>query len=223
MSGFLSRWAKRKLETAKLQTANPDPGESGAGEPGSPVRVGRGEPSSDVIPEPLPLPSLDDVVPGADLSLFMQPHVPETLRNAALAKMWRSDPSIRDFIEMADYQWDWNTPGGMPGYAESVSGLDLEQMARRIVHGSPKTLIEGQAMEISETSPTSALDFSQDSEDSVHAATREQSGAIAPGDAESLTAPGNQVDEDHAATQHDASFAEPGVPSRRRHGSAVPD
>ncbi len=67
-------------------------------------------------PADLPLPSLDSIVPGADVSAFFQAHVPEALRNAALRKLWTTDPEISGFIEMADYQWDFNNPDSIPGW-----------------------------------------------------------------------------------------------------------
>jgi hypothetical protein len=40
------------------------------------------------------------------------------------------DPKIRDFIEVAENQWDFTTPGSIPGFGE----VSLED-ARRLVRG----------------------------------------------------------------------------------------
>ncbi|MGL5138531.1 MAG: DUF3306 domain-containing protein, partial [Beijerinckiaceae bacterium] len=66
--GFLSRWARRKqdvhLEEQKAKAAPPaNPAET-----------------APEITEPLPLPSLEDVLPGGDVSAFLQKHVPASLR-----------------------------------------------------------------------------------------------------------------------------------------------
>jgi hypothetical protein len=122
-SGFLSRWARRKRE-------------AGLAEQTPPVEAASDSLAADDIstdaPE-LPLPSLDDIAPGADLSMFFQKHVPEALRKAALRKLWVTDPAIRDFIEMADYQWDFNNPDSIPGWSSSIGDFDVGKLVGRIL------------------------------------------------------------------------------------------
>ena len=36
-------------------------------------------------------------------------------------RMWTLDPTIRDFIEVAENQWNWNVPGGAPFYEEILT------------------------------------------------------------------------------------------------------
>jgi hypothetical protein len=120
--GFLSRWARRKQEAKTASPAEPAP------TPEAPAAVVEAE------PEPLPLPSLDDVLPGGDVSAFFQKHVPDALRNAALRKLWTTDPAIRDFIEMADYQWDFNNPDSIPGWSSKLADVDVKVMAERILN-----------------------------------------------------------------------------------------
>jgi hypothetical protein len=147
--GFLARWAKRKQDV-QLEAQR-------AAEPAAP--------SADVAPvaEPeleLPLPSLDDVLPGGDLTAFMQRHVPDALRNAALRKMWAADPEISSFIEMADYQWDFNNPDSIPGWSSSLEGVDVEKLVARIFNGAPpaaekepELICEDEVAPAAETSP----------------------------------------------------------------------
>jgi hypothetical protein len=35
---------------------------------------------------------------------------------AALRNAWRADPNIRDFVGVAESQWDFNDPNAMPGF-----------------------------------------------------------------------------------------------------------
>jgi hypothetical protein len=123
--GFLSRWARRKQEAKAAPVAEPPSQElSAEAQPVAPP-----EPEID-----LPLPSLDDVVAGGDVSAFFGRHVPEALRTAALRKLWVTDPIIRDFIEMADYQWDFNNPDSIPGWSSKLGDVDVKAMADRILN-----------------------------------------------------------------------------------------
>jgi hypothetical protein len=42
--------------------------------------------------------------------------VPAELTRIALRRAWASDPAIRDFIGIAESQWDFNDPHAMPGF-----------------------------------------------------------------------------------------------------------
>ncbi len=122
-NGFLNRWAKRKQlvqkEAAQLEDA------SAAGRP-------EVAPQTATDPVELPLPSLDDVLPGGDVSVFLQKHVPDALRNMALRKAWLADPEISSFIEMADYQLDYANPDSIPGWSSRLEGVDIKAMVERV-------------------------------------------------------------------------------------------
>ncbi len=75
-------------------------------------------------------------MPGADASAFFQAHVPEALRTAALRKLWTTDPTISGFIEMADYQWDFNNPDAIPGWGSRLDTPDVRRLAERILGGA---------------------------------------------------------------------------------------
>ena len=119
--GFLSRWAKRK-QAVQTQDTVAHPGQESLSEA-----------VPEVPTEELPLPSLDSIVPGSDLTAFFQKHVPEALRTAALRKLWVTDPEIKGFIEMADYQWDFNNPDSIPGWSSSVEGVDVKGMLEKVM------------------------------------------------------------------------------------------
>jgi hypothetical protein len=181
--GFLTRWSRLK------RSAPPSPTDAEA--PGAPPAA---EPVDAAERTELPLPSLDDVKPGADLSAFLKAHVPESLRRAALRKMWSLDPAIRDFREMADYDWDWNRPGGMPGFAELDVSADLKALAERVMSGSPPDAPPEDA------TAAPSLTASQDPKASL----------------DSSETPA-------AALQHESRNApEPTPGGRRRHGGALP-
>lgn len=103
--GFLSRWSRLKREPAPAE-----PPAEGQGAPALP----EGDALDELIAS---LPRIEDLVPGQSLTAFMQPWVPQVLRNAALQRMWLLDPAIRDYVDPAlDYAYDYNIPGAAPGF-----------------------------------------------------------------------------------------------------------
>lgn len=105
---FLSRWSRQKQ--AQPQPAVP------------PIPAPVDEPPFD----PATLPSIDELTAESDIAAFMQKGVPETLQRLALRRMWSLDPSIRDFVEVAENQWDFNVTGGIYGLFQEIEpGADL--------------------------------------------------------------------------------------------------
>lgn len=214
--GFLSRWSRRKqaaregapIEHAAKPEAAPEPV---APQPEAP------EPALAVEPEPeidlASLPPIEELTVESDVTVFLRKGVPAALRNAALRRAWSLDPSIRDFIGPADYAWDWNTPGGAPGYmADLASGPDVEALADRILGLVRDKPVAGAAPPV-EPAPAEAAPPSP---------VRREPAAPEPLRDETPTA--------MAASPGPAPAAEPrarpavpdATPSRPRHGGAVP-
>lgn len=74
------------------------------------------EEASDQPFDPASLPSLESIAADTDIGAFLQSGVPAELAHAALRRAWASDPAIRDFIGIAENQWDFNDPDGIPGF-----------------------------------------------------------------------------------------------------------
>ena len=105
---FLSRWSRQKR-------TQPQPAA-----PSIPAPVD--EPPFD----PATLPKIDELTAESDIAAFMQKGVPEALQRLALRRMWSLDPSIRDFVEVAENQWDFNAAGGIYGLFQEIEpGADL--------------------------------------------------------------------------------------------------
>jgi Protein of unknown function (DUF3306) len=132
--GFLDRWARRKQEVLRAQESQQNQTSAVRAAPAAHMPV--------EAAESLPLPSLDDIVPGGDVAAFFQKHVPEALRAAALRKVWMTDPDIKDFIEMADYQLDYANPDSIPGWSSNIEGIDLKGMVERIFNNAPEVEAE---------------------------------------------------------------------------------
>lgn len=151
--GFLSRWSRLKRGAPAGPEAPQDPVRDPALDVTPPTAA-----PADAVPapgqEPEPeidlasLPPVEEITAGTDISGFLRKGVPALLRNAALRRAWSADPLIRDFVGPADYAWDWNVPGGAPGYvAEIASGPDVDALADRILglvkrETAPDTVVE---------------------------------------------------------------------------------
>ena len=115
---FLARWSRRKRGGVDARPA--DDGEQ-AQNPQPPEPGGDGRKPG----EPPPLPPVDTLTPESDFSVFLHPGVSSGLRTEALRRLWSLDPAIRDFVGPADYAWDFNRPGAVPGFgpAQAITRL----------------------------------------------------------------------------------------------------
>ena len=147
------------------------------------------------------LPPIEALTAQSDFSVFLRPGVPSVLRNAALRRMWSLDPAIRDYIGPADYQWDFNAPGGLPfGFAEELRG-DVGKLLAQAIGKLEPPEEEAEAEAITESAEPPSLPVAGPEEEPVPGASE------APM-VESL--PASQPEE-----------VSP-LPSRRRHGGALP-
>lgn len=128
--GFIGRWSRRKrgleaaaeAEAEATGTAVEQPAED-APPPAAACPV-PGLPELDLSA----LPSIEELTVSSDLAPFLRPGIPATLRAAALRRMWSLDPEIRDFIGCVEYQWDFNTPGGLPNGFSAELGGDIGKL-----------------------------------------------------------------------------------------------
>jgi hypothetical protein len=202
--GFWARWSRRKRDAGDVagvpeeaapmaETVPLDAAPPAAERPACPI------PNLPAI-DPESLPSIDELTPQSDFSLFLRPGVPAALRSAALRRMWSLDPAIRDFIEVADYQWDFNTAGGLPlGFAGEFAG-DVKKLLAQAI-GQPDAAEEPEP-------PRVAL------ADGVAEAGEASLTASAP-----LEAPPIAEGATPRSEPQDATAA---VPIHRRHGGALP-
>jgi Protein of unknown function (DUF3306) len=118
---FVSRWARLK-RSADIQRRTEPTGDS---LPPPPLKVSAcsaegaiGQPGIDAALDPASLlPSIETISVNTDIRGFLQSRVPAELTPAALRQVWTSDPAIRDFVGVAENQWDFNDPNAMPGFS----------------------------------------------------------------------------------------------------------
>ena len=155
----------------------------------------------------------------------MRAGVPAELTKAALRKVWSEDAAIRDFIGIAENQWDFTDPTSIPGFGpleatDNVAELVAQAMGKledRIAEPAEDedapTAVTGDAAplptETVQNKTAAALSHSEvgDEESSRESAVTKVSEPQQPSEAHQVY---------HAvAPQHE--------PKRRKHGRALPD
>ena len=232
--GFITRWIRRKSEAEAAlpaEAAAPAAGEATALRPAVDARAAApgasamtqaaAEPAEPAaLPPEFPppaLPSLDDVSGSKDIAAFFARHVPEELRLAALRKAWVSDPAISGFIEMAENQWDFNSPGGAlaAGFGAMPAGFDVAKLADQIMGIKPEPAIAEAAG--ADTPPPQVKIASQETAPSETSVSAQQQ---ITGEAVAIT----PAAESHSAVIPPAVMVPPlpPAPPLRRHGGALP-
>ena len=139
---FIARWSRRKREAAEdaeatKSSAAPDAAAEGAhpSEDQSDTALRRSDArrSPEAAFDPTKLPPIETITAETDITAFLAPGVPAELTRAALRRAWAADPKIRDFVGLADYDWDFNAPGAMTGFGSLEMTDELRQQIARMV------------------------------------------------------------------------------------------
>ena len=223
MSGdesFLARWASRKRGAAPTARGQPKPEDTpdGAASEAAAASVAPEETLS--LFDPASLPPIEAIGAGSDIRPFLAAGVPADLTRAALRRAWSADPAIRHFIGLSENSWDFNAPGGIPGF-----GSLPEEDARRLL-----ARVMGETEALDPARP--AADRLSDDQTSAPASGPD---LRTPGSVPDQTKLGHNTDAGHPnpmpsaetsniAVRHemDEREARPPLP-RRRHGGALPD
>ena len=150
---FVSRWwrlkheseSRRKRKTELPENAAPSSTAvtSSANEDDAAALETRATP----IFDPASLPSLDSITACTDISIFLRSGVPAELTVAALRRAWVSDPVIRDFIGIAENQWDFTNPATIPGFGPvQEAAASLSRLAQRA--GVPDRSLDGSSVRL---------------------------------------------------------------------------
>jgi len=134
---FLRRWSRRK----HAAETRPEAGSESPKSAGTEARpfIGaapQGEADRPAF-DPATLPPIESINAASDIRAFMAPGIPEELSRAALRRAWMTDPTIRDFVGLAENQWDFTQPDGVPGFGPLELTPELRGMVARLVGGAP--------------------------------------------------------------------------------------
>lgn len=223
---FIQRWARLKresdiehgIDTSRKGSAI-EPRETGLVRPEATAAQPRIDAAAGEPFDPSGLPSIEAITANTDVRGFLQSRVPTELTRAALRKAWTSDPAIRDFIGIAENQWDFNDPNAIPGFGPlGVTGNEpaiLTQILGKL-EGVPETFSGSSASEgLAPSSVTAATS-------AVHE-TAQQKGAELPSAGAGISCSSNEECgtgakmESAAAVQDHDHFR-----NRRHHGGALP-
>jgi hypothetical protein len=227
---FLQRWSRRKREVtekAAAETANPETdsaadvsaGDENTSEPVL-AKGEAGETERSVF-DISKLPSVESITAETDIRPFLATGVPAHLTQAALRKLWVTDPKIRDFIEIAENQWDFNA-GNIPGFDYSLPE-NAKELVAQIFSKTPEPV------EKFSDQPAASEPQSAPSQTSISAEPEPITTPVAlgPSSAEAAVPAMNTAETENAADfahieqqaeESDATSA----PLARRHGSALP-
>lgn len=129
---FLARWARRKAAAPPHAQTREVEAEKTLNQEALAEILSPGEEVADATgEEALPLPRLEDILPESSVAEFLRRGIPEALKRAALRKAWTLDPAIRDFIEVAENQYDFNNPASIPGFGELPSTTDMAALLKQ--------------------------------------------------------------------------------------------
>src|ERR1700731_2313206 len=147
---FLTRWSRRKFAAAAESEETKSSAASSRAAPqaavGSERTAGaeRSDGGSHIPPgiasdtaeppfDPLSVPPIESITADTDIRGFPGPGVPPELTPAPLRRSWAAAPKIRDFVGLADYDWDFNAPGSMAGFGPLEMTDDLSRAAVQII------------------------------------------------------------------------------------------
>ena len=127
---FLERWSKRKAEARTGAKSDECQEQAEASKPLAP----------DAEPEEIALedlPPIESIDASTDLTHWLRKRVPEVWRQAALKRVWASDPAISQFTGLAENSWDWNAPDGVPGFGPLSPADNVAQLLERVIGQMP--------------------------------------------------------------------------------------
>jgi len=211
----IQRWARLKraqnmaqeTEIASASVAGP------TAQP--PVRA-----ASDASFDVASLPSIESIAADTDIGAFLRSGVPAELTRAALRRAWASDPAIRDFIGIAENQWDFNSPDAIPGFGPMRATDNAPAMLTQVLGELENVGVQLSGM----SAPVEAIGSSATSPERLDADQGAQPAPVDPIPTDpGIGRPSNDLRE-AGATAESARAANEYEASRnhRRHGSALP-
>lgn len=124
---LVARWSRRKRAAAAKTGVRPEPENEGGGVApdgsAAPVPPNETQPPFD----PTSVPPIESIGAGSDVRAFLAAGVPVELTRAALRRAWSVDPAIRDFVGLSENSWDFNAPGGVPGFG-TIAAEDIRRL-----------------------------------------------------------------------------------------------
>jgi hypothetical protein len=247
--GFLSRWARRKRAAAELrettrETTREDTQASAReatleaemdeaiaasatrAPPAAEAPAAPGpeaQPPVDLSADLANLPPIESITAATDIRPFLAPGVPAELTRAALRRAWLADPQIRDFVGIAENQWDFTDPSAIPGFGPIGPLDDVRRMVAALVGERSDTQAPPAGAAVSH--PPDMTAGSQPAAPPPAAATTGEAAGLEnerPARAAAEDMPRNTDDSDAAVQKDDNDAPRETGRIRRGHGGALP-
>jgi hypothetical protein len=199
----LSRWSRLKRGTVSrgsVDAVHDDPSHSTG-----PTTTEPDTGLDERLADPEDLPSIDAITFDTDIRGFLKSRVPAELTRAALRRAWSSDPAIRDFIGIAENQWDFNDPATIPGFGPLQANDDMAVLLRQ-AFGQPAEFVEAIA-ELPVAEEPAADEIVSETAVAVQA---------------DVAGASNALDIARAEIEPDGEQDSDAPPKRRTHGGALP-
>jgi Protein of unknown function (DUF3306) len=159
---IFARWSRRKREAEKeneaLSTSPAQVPQSERGPDDTPDHVGgpmapsEKHTSAEASVDLTSLPPIESIVSGTDIRAFLRSGVPAELTNAALRRTWLADPAIRNFVGIAENQWDFTNPSAVPGFA-NLAADEVRQLVDKAWERQMNVPGAERAAEVETTAP----------------------------------------------------------------------
>jgi len=232
---FLSRWSRRKREAPREteEADRPAPKVSALAEDDhkSGDAAHRPAPSRADLPfDPASLPPIQSITAETDIRAFLRAGVPAELTRAALRRAWASDPAIRNFVGLADYDWDFNATDSIAGFGPLRTTDDVAKMAAHVLEPNRTEPGPCNPDDPTPTFPKAEATTDKAITDAAHGAA-----ADVPNQAKDNDLPVNEIgvpphadelthrEQERVAVQYrSAGHENRNVLVRRRHGGALP-
>jgi hypothetical protein len=243
---FLTRWSRRKrggsdesdraLADKRERDAPAAPPAERAADDAPPPKSAPDSGTTEPIVDLSKLPPIESITADTDIRAFLAPGVPAELRLAALRRAWLADPKVRNFVGLNDYDFDFHTPGAIPGFGPMEMTDELRREAVRIVTGwQPEQEASGPATTGTAAEPDAASAQPTAAIKEINAQQRGSTKAAADDPGAGADYPARDQDEviseqaatqrnnDSAALQQEQSRSEDlQTLARRGHGGALP-
>jgi hypothetical protein len=231
---FLQRWSLRKRAAENDTPEDADLSPDDKAVDSNAAAQGDADPPAF---DPATLPPIESITATSDIRAFLAPGVPEELTRAALRRAWVTDPTIRNFIGIAENQWDFTRPDGVPGFGSLELTPELQRMVASLIGDATGQADERQAdaeqvEQISEISgqlprPAKVLAPAEDDNNAERSPARTDFiiSADTRTDPVRIIAQDNNQDTDNDALVQNG-ISDAGEKSRsiyRKHGGAVPE
>jgi hypothetical protein len=232
--GFLSRWARLKREADATPPTSQDDASTKPSDtpPGAPsadsVAPSKTAPADELGVDLSALPSIDSITAATDIRGFLAPGVPAELTRAALRRAWVADPKIRDFIGIAENQWDFTAPDSIPGFGPLGPLDDVRRMLARVMGDGgeePERPAASEAIGGAENTADLGAGGETTAGSAESGATRGETAAVAEESSAPPALPADDVqcgEVTTAAHKDELDDGASGAPARRNHGGALP-